>query len=73
MAPTPIPDRRLRFVKLIAAALSEAQAAQATQAQQAHRRRQLRRIIHPGGYLAASRHIEQLLSGSPKQFYELFR
>jgi beta-galactosidase/beta-glucuronidase len=43
------------------------------QQRQLRQRQRQRQLIHPGGFIAALHHIDQLLKGSPKQFQEMFR
>lgn len=62
----PLKERRERFVRLVAKILLDAQLNKRP-------RRASPRPIHPGGSLAAFRHAELLLRGSPKQFQDLFR
>lgn len=63
-----VQGRRKHFVRLVTRTLM-------LHVIEQHQQRQLRQrqVIHPGGFIAALHHIDQLLKGSPKQFKELFR
>ena len=63
----PLKQRRQQFVRLVAKVLLDAQLNRPA------RRASSPHVIHPGGPLAAFRHAELLLKGSPKMFHELFR